>query len=87
MATKKAKTQTFKVSGDSLVAKVKEIINQGNVRRIVISDKAGKSLIELPLTIGVVGALVAPVLAGVGAIAALVTECSITVETEEEPKK
>lgn len=87
MATKKTKTQTFKVSGDSLIAKVKELINQGNVRRIVISDKNGKSLIELPLTIGVVGALVAPVLAAVGAIAALVTECSITVETSDSPKK
>ncbi|MBH1980063.1 DUF4342 domain-containing protein [Candidatus Saccharibacteria bacterium] len=82
--TKKTTKEEFKVSGDALLGKVKEIINEGNVRRIIIKNKDGKQLIELPLTIGVVGAVLAPVLAAVGAIAALVTECSIIVEREVE---
>jgi len=76
------KTEEFSVKGEELLRKVKEIINEGNVRRIIIKDKKGKVLIELPLTIGVVGALLAPPLAAVGAIAALVTECTIAVERE-----
>ena len=82
-ATKKKSTDTFKVKGGQLVARVKELIKEGNVRRIIISDKDGKTLVELPLTIGVIGAVAAPVLAVVGAIAALVTECSITVQREK----
>lgn len=82
MATKKKTEETFKVKGDQLLAKVKELINQGNIRRIIIKNKQGKTLVEVPLTIGVVGAVLAPVLAAIGAIAALVTECSITVEKE-----
>jgi hypothetical protein len=74
------KQETFKVDGDRLIAKVKELINEGNVRRIIIKDREGKSLVEFPLTIGVVGAALAPILAAVGVIAALVTECTITVE-------
>jgi hypothetical protein len=70
------------VAGEDLLRKVKEIIAEGNVRRISIKDKDGKSLVELPLTVGVVGAALAPVLAAVGAIAALVTECTITVERQ-----
>ncbi len=81
---KKTKQESFLVSGDKLLGKVKEIIKEGNVRRIIIKDKNGKSLVEFPLTIGVVGAVLAPVLAAVGAIAALVTECTITIEREEE---
>jgi hypothetical protein len=85
MATKKKTTQeTFRVNGEQLIGKVKEIIREGNVRRIIIKDKNSKTLVELPLTIGVVGAFLAPVLAAVGAIAALVSECSITVEKEEQ---
>lgn len=82
MATKKTgpKTETFKVSGEELLKKVKELLHEGNIRRITIKDKKGKSIVEFPLTIGVAGALIAPALAAVGAIAALVTECSITVE-------
>lgn len=81
MPTKKSTQQeTFKVKGEDLLKKVQQLINEGNIRRIVIKDKDDKTLIELPLTIGVVGAVLAPVLAAVGAIAALVSECSITVE-------
>lgn len=82
MAEKTKKRETFKVSGESLIAKVKELIKEGNVRKITIKDKNDKTLVEFPLTIGVVGTLLAPVLAAVGAIAALITECSITVERE-----
>ena len=74
------KKEEFKINGEDLIKKVKELIHEGNVRRITIKDKDGKDLIVLPLTIGIVGALIAPALAAVGAIAALVTECSIVVE-------
>ena len=78
----KAKTESFKVDGEMLLKKVKDLIKEGNVRRIKILDKSGNELIVLPLTLGVVGALLAPPLAAVGAIAALVTECTIVVERE-----
>jgi len=62
--------------------KVKELIHQGNIRKITITNKEGKTILVLPLTLGVVGAVLAPMLAAVGAIAALVTDCTITVERE-----
>jgi len=74
------KEETFKINGENLLKKVKELIQEGNVRRITIKDKNGKDLIVLPLTVGVIGVALAPALAAVGAIAALVTECSIVVE-------
>lgn len=76
------KKETFKVSGKDLLKKVKELIREGNVRKITIKDKDGKTLIVFPLTVGVVGAVLAPVLAAVGAVAAFVTECTISVERE-----
>lgn len=76
----KSKTQTYKVKGEELLKKVKELIHEGNIRNITIKNKEDQILIQFPLTIGVVGTLIAPVLAAVGAMAALVTECSITVE-------
>lgn len=79
-SSKKAKEETFHVSGENLLKKVKELVNEGNVRRITIKDKKGKTVVEFPLTIGVVGAVIAPVLAAVGAVAALLTECTISVE-------
>jgi len=72
--------EEFNIKGEDLIAKVKQLIAEGNVRRVIIKDKDGKVLIEIPLTIGVVSIVLAPVLAAVGAIAALVTECSIIVE-------
>ena len=63
--------------------KIKELIEEGNIRKITITDKSGRELMSFPLTFGVVGVLVAPVLAAIGAIAALVGECTITVEREE----
>lgn len=77
-------TEEFKVNGEDLLKKVKEIISEGNARKITVKSKEGKSIVELPLTIGVVGATLAPLLAAVGAIAALVTECTIVVEREEK---
>ena len=76
------KKEEFKLSGEELLAKVKHLIQEGNVRSITIANKDGKTIMELPLTVGVVGAVLAPVLAAVGAVAALVTECTITVERE-----
>lgn len=76
----KTKSEKYQVRGEDLLKKVKDIINEGNVRKITISDKDGKEIVVFPLTLGVIGAVIAPVLAAVGTIAALVTECTITVE-------
>lgn len=77
MANKK---EEFKVSGEDIIEKIKEVIKRGNARRIIIKNEDGESVAEFPLTIGAVGALVAPILAAVGAIAALLTKCTIVVE-------
>ena len=76
-------TEELRVQGDALLGKVKELAHEGNVRRITIKDSQGKTLIEVPLTLGVVGTLVAPVAAAVGAIAALAADYSIFVERRE----
>jgi hypothetical protein len=78
--TDKTTYEEFSIKGDDLLAKVRQLINEGNVRRMIIKNKENKTIIEIPLTIGVVGIVLAPVLAAVGAIAALVTECTILVE-------
>ncbi len=75
--------ETFSLKGEQVLKKIKELIEEGNVRKITIHDKAGKEIMSLPLTIGVVGAVLAPVLAAIGALAALIGECSISVEREE----
>jgi len=79
--------ESFSLHGENLLKKVKELIEEGNVRKITIIDKSGKELASFPLTVGVVGALLLPMLAAVGALAALITECTIAVEREEEPVK
>lgn len=81
------RTEEFKVNGEDLLKKVKDIIKEGNVRRLTVRDKEGKDLIVLPLTLGVVGIALAPMLAAVGAIAALVTECTIVVEREGDEQE
>ncbi len=73
-------TEEFRVNGEQLVAKVKEILREGNIRRLIIKDKDGRTLIEVPLTIGVVGVILVPVWAAIGAIAALVAEATVVVE-------
>ncbi len=76
-----AKTkEEIKVEGKNLVQKVKKLIKEGNVRRITVKDSKGKTLIVIPVTLGVVGALIAAPLVVLGAIAAMVTECTITVD-------
>ena len=75
-------SEEFQFSGDTLLAKVKEIIRAGNIRRIIIKNEDGRVLVDIPLTIGVVGTLLAPQLAAIGAIAALVLKGSIVIEKE-----
>ena len=77
------RTEEFKVKGEDLLQKVKQLIAEGNVRKITLKDKDGKVIATFPLTFGIVGAVLAPALAAIGAIAALVTECTISVEREE----
>lgn len=76
-------TEEFKVSGDDLVSFVKKLIKEGNAHKISIKNEEGKTLVEFPATVGAVGALIAPALAAVGAIAALVGKCTIVVERKE----
>jgi hypothetical protein len=71
--------EEFKVSGEDLLKKVKNLIKEGQARRIIIKNEKGETLVEIPLTLTAVGALIAPTLAAVGAIAALVTKCTIVV--------
>lgn len=73
------KTEEFKVNGEELLNKVKKLISEGNIRRIIIKNSKGTILVEFPVTVGVVGALLAPTLAAIGAIAAIVTNCTIVV--------
>lgn len=77
--------EEFKVKGDELLAKVRALINEGNVRQLTIKSGDGRTMLEIPLTIGVVGALIAPVAAAIGAVAALVTECTLTITRAEPP--
>jgi hypothetical protein len=81
---KPTRTEELKITGEELLSTVRELVRQGNIRRITIKNREGKTLVEIPLTLGVVGTLLLPTLAAVGAVAALVTECSIVVERVEE---
>lgn len=83
MTDEKIHTEEFQVRGEELVAKIKELIHQGNIRRVIIKNESGRTLIDIPLTFGVVGALLVPQLAAIGAIAALLTNATIVVETVE----
>lgn len=76
----KKPNESFKVDGDEIVKKIKQLIKEGNVRRVIIKNEDGKKLMEFPLTVGVVGAVLAPLLAAAGALAALATSCTIEVE-------
>lgn len=78
--TGQTRFEEFRVTGGEILDKVKEILHEGNVRRIILKDEKGKTFMEIPLTVGVVGALVAPVLAAVGAVAALASNLTIVVE-------
>jgi hypothetical protein len=84
VSEEKTFTEEIKTTGEQLVAKVRELVREGNVRRIIVKNEEGKTLVEIPLTLGVVGALLLPVAAGLGAIAALVADCTIVVERVED---
>ncbi len=75
----KTRTEEFKLSGSDIINKIKELIHEGNIRKIILKDEEGKTFLEIPLSIGLVGALVAPVWAAIGAIAALVSKLTIVV--------
>lgn len=83
MSAEKIHTEEFRVDGEELLSRIKKLLHEGNIRRIIIKDKDGKTLLEIPVTLGVVGALIAPQLAAVGAIAALLTEATVVVEKTE----
>ncbi|QAA76025.1 MAG: hypothetical protein BIP78_0257 [Candidatus Bipolaricaulis sibiricus] len=80
MADERRRTEEFRVSGEEVLAKVKELVHEGNVRRIAIRNEKGETVVEFPLTVGVVGALLLPMWAAIGAVAALLTNCTIVVE-------
>ncbi len=80
MSEEEVRTEEFRVSGEKMLAKVKELVQKGNVRRVVIKNEDGRPLIDIPLTWGVVGTVIAPQLAALGAIAALIGHGSIVVE-------
>jgi hypothetical protein len=74
------KVEEFSINGDQLLAKVRELVHEGNVRRLTIKNEKGDTLLVIPLTIGVIGAALLPVFAAIGALAALATRCTIVVE-------
>jgi len=83
VSEEKFRSEEFRVNGEELIAKIKNLVKEGNIRRITIKNKEGKTVFEIPLTFGVVGALIAPQLAAIGAIAALLTEATVVVEKTE----
>lgn len=82
--TEKIHTEEIHVSGEELISKIKELVHEGNIRRVIIKNEKGRTLIDIPLSLGVVGVLLAPQLAAVGAIAALMTKGTIIVERVDE---
>ncbi len=84
MSEERVLVDEYQITGDKLLAKVKELLHEGNIRRIIIKNEEGERLIEIPLTLGVVGIALLPVWAAIGAIAALVTDCTVVVEKIEE---
>jgi hypothetical protein len=77
----------FQVKGEELIEKIKELIHEGNVRRIIIKDEEGKVYLEIPVTFGVIGAILAPTLAAIGAVAAMVAKLKVEVIRTDEPGK
>jgi len=84
MTTENTRYEEFRVDGEALLSKVKEILHEGNVRRIIIKDEKGATYIEIPMTVGVIGTLLLPVWAAVGALAALAANFTIVVEKNAE---
>lgn len=84
MDDQKTRTEEFKLDGGKVLDKIKELIHQGNIRRIILKNEEGRVLIEIPLTVGLVGVALLPVLAAVGAIAAVVTRMTVVVEKVDQ---
>jgi hypothetical protein len=84
MDTQTPRLEEHRATGERLVDRVRELIHEGNVRRLIIRNEEGRTLMEVPLTVGAVGALLAPAWAAIAAIAAVVADCSILVEREED---
>lgn len=82
MQKKKTRLEEINVTGEKMVDKIKEIVHEGNIRRIIIKNEKGETLIEIPLTIGVIGAVLVPALAAVGAIAVMAANFTVVVERE-----
>jgi hypothetical protein len=87
MSEEKIRVEEYKVTGDELVHKVKQIVHEGNIRKIIIKTEGGNTLLEFPVTVGVVGVVLLPMWAALGAAAALITDCTIAVEKVEESKE
>ncbi len=83
MSEGKVHTEEFRVNGEELLARVKQLLHEGNIRRIIIKTREGKTVLEIPMTLGLVGTLIAPQLAAIGAIAALLTEATLVIEKTE----
>jgi repressor of nif and glnA expression len=83
----KTNQEYFKVSGDDLLSKVKEIIKEGNATRIIIKNEKDETILEFPLTVGAIGVVLAPIFAAVGTLAALATHCTIVVEKRNPEDK
>ena len=84
MSNERTIREEVKVQGEHLVEKVKELVRAGNVRRVAVKDKEGKVLAEFPLTFGVVGVVLAPMLAALGGLAAVLTECTLSIERDRQ---
>jgi len=85
MSEQDNRSEEFEFDGDVLISKIKELLHEGNIQRVIIKNEEGRTLIDLPLTVGVVGVLLAPQLAAIGAIAALVTHGTMVIVRAEPP--
>lgn len=85
--TEEKRTEEFSVNADQVVEKIKQLISEGNVRRVIIKNEKGESFMEFPVTFGVVGAVLLPMFAAIGAAVALMTKCTIVVERRGEPEE
>ncbi|MBS7615123.1 DUF4342 domain-containing protein [Candidatus Bathyarchaeota archaeon] len=83
-SAKKTSREVYSVSSDDLVRKVKELIHEGNITKIIVKNEKDETLLEIPVTVGLIGAILAPWMAALGVIAAMVTRCKIVVERREE---
>jgi hypothetical protein len=84
VSEEKSRTEEYQVRGEDLIAEIKKVVHEGNIRRIIIKNEEGKPLIEIPLTLGVIGAVLLPVWAAIGAIAALAARFTLVVERVDE---